>query len=59
MTNFEGILPAIVTPFDDQLRLNGAAFERLLAQSSSLDDFYARARALAKSPDPERQLALR
>jgi predicted aminopeptidase len=34
------------------------AFERLLAQSSSLDDFYARVRALAKSGHTERLLAL-
>src|SRR3954465_2243934 len=31
MTIFEGILPAVVTPFDDRLRVNGEAFERLLA----------------------------
>ncbi len=35
------------------------AFERLLARSASLDEFYAQARSLARSPDPERQLALR
>lgn len=34
------------------------AFERLLAQSSSLDDFYARVRKLAKSGHAERMLAL-
>ncbi len=30
MTNFEGILPAVVTPYDDKLRFDAEAFERLL-----------------------------
>jgi N-acetylneuraminate lyase len=32
MTHFSGILPAIVTPLDDQGELNTASFERLLAR---------------------------
>ena len=30
MSSFHGILPAVVTPFDDDERLNASAFERLL-----------------------------
>lgn len=30
MTKLQGILPAVITPFDSQFRFNSAAFERLL-----------------------------
>ena len=30
MTNFEGVLPAVVTPYDDQMRFDADAFEHLL-----------------------------